>query len=507
MARAAQLLRGGQPGRAGADHGHGPARLDRGRPRHDPALVEGAVDDRDLDLLDRHRVALADLQHARGLARRRAQPPGELREVVGGVQLVDRLAPAVAVDEVVPVRDQVPERAAVVAERHAALHAARALVAQALDGERVDELLVVRRALRGVALRRVDPGDLEEGSELAHYATRSRDALDSAAGFLLGQLGQRPLVVVRHDLLELRQRRVPVAQDPRGDRRLRAQVVLLDQPVQLDRVGLRDLVEADEPHVAARLEAAVVVEHVGHAAAHAGGEVAPRRPEDHRAAARHVLAAVVADALDDRARARVAHGEALAGEAAEERPAGGGAVEHRVADHDVLLGHEGGLVGRAHGEHAAGQALARVVVGVADQRQLDARRQPRAERLAGGAAQREADRLRRQPLGPVDLGDRAREQPADRAVDVADRELARDRLAVVDRVLGLLDQAPVERARQRRVLRAHAPQRRALGDLGHRQHMREVHAARLPVLDRLGGLQQVDAADQSTRCRARRSGA
>ena len=169
---------------------------------------------------------------------------------------------------------------------------------------------------------------------------------------------------------------------------------------------------------------AVLVEHVGDAAAHAGREVAPGRPEDHRAAAGHVLAAVVADALDDGARARVAHREALAGEPAEERAAGGRAVEHGVADQHVLLGHERGVVGRADGEHAAGQALARVVVGVADQRQLDARRQPRAERLPGRAAQREADRLRRQPLGAVDLGDRAREQAADRAVDVADRELA-----------------------------------------------------------------------------------
>ena len=50
-----------------------------------------------------------------------------------------------------------------------------------------------------------------------------------------------------------------------------------------------------------------------------GGEVEAGRAEHHDAAAGHVLAAVVADALDDRHRARVADGEALAGEAAEER--------------------------------------------------------------------------------------------------------------------------------------------------------------------------------------------
>ena len=54
----------------------------------DPALVPRAVDDRELDLLDRDRVALVDLEHARGLARRRAEPAGELREVVRPVQLL-----------------------------------------------------------------------------------------------------------------------------------------------------------------------------------------------------------------------------------------------------------------------------------------------------------------------------------------------------------------------------------------------------------------------------------
>ena len=92
----------------------------------DPALVPRPVDDLDLDLLDRHRVGV-DAEHARRLARRRAQPAGELGEVVRGVQAVDGVAPVVAVDEVVPVRDQVAERAAVVAERDAAVHAAPGL--------------------------------------------------------------------------------------------------------------------------------------------------------------------------------------------------------------------------------------------------------------------------------------------------------------------------------------------------------------------------------------------
>ena len=73
-----------------------------------------------------------DAEHARRLARRRAQPAGELREVVRRVQPVDRVPPVVAVDEVVPVGDQVAERAAVVAERDAAVHAAPGLRLQRL---------------------------------------------------------------------------------------------------------------------------------------------------------------------------------------------------------------------------------------------------------------------------------------------------------------------------------------------------------------------------------------
>ena len=60
--------------------------------------------------------------------------------------------------------------------------------------------------------------------------------------------------------------------------------------------------------------------------------------EDDDDAAGHVFAAVVADALDDGDGAGVAHGEALAGDAAEIAFAGDGAVEHRVADDDRALG-------------------------------------------------------------------------------------------------------------------------------------------------------------------------
>ena len=57
----------------------------------------------------------------------RAQPTGELGEVVGRVQPLDRGVPVVAPDQVVPLRDDVAQRAALVAERDAAVHAAAGL--------------------------------------------------------------------------------------------------------------------------------------------------------------------------------------------------------------------------------------------------------------------------------------------------------------------------------------------------------------------------------------------
>ena len=82
---ARELLRGGEAGRPRADDGDPLAGPLRGRLGQDPALREGVIDDRHLDLLDGDRQVV-DAEHARGLARRGAEPAGELREVVGGVQ-------------------------------------------------------------------------------------------------------------------------------------------------------------------------------------------------------------------------------------------------------------------------------------------------------------------------------------------------------------------------------------------------------------------------------------
>ena len=117
-----QLLGRRQTGRTGADDRNGLARQSLRRLGRDLAGVEGLLDGRDLDLLDRHR-GLVDAQHAGRLARSRAEPTGELREVVRGMELLDGLAPVTLPREVVPLGNEVAKGTTVVTERDPAVHA------------------------------------------------------------------------------------------------------------------------------------------------------------------------------------------------------------------------------------------------------------------------------------------------------------------------------------------------------------------------------------------------
>ena len=168
VAGARELLRGGEAGGAGADDGDRLAGQAPGRLRLHPAVAERLVDDRDLDLLDRH-GGLVDAEHARRLARRRAEPPRELGEVVRGVQALDRRAALAAPHEVVPLGDQVAERAALVAERDAAVHAATGLAAQLGGVALLVDLFPVHDAHRhGPPLGQLALGDLQKALRVSH---------------------------------------------------------------------------------------------------------------------------------------------------------------------------------------------------------------------------------------------------------------------------------------------------------------------------------------------------
>ena len=123
---AGELLCASETGRSGADDRHLLAGLPFSRLWPNPAVLPGVVDDGVLDRLDRHRVAV-DVERAGRFAWRRADASGELGKVVRRVQDVERCFPLLPIDEVVPVGNDVVDRAPVVAEGDATVHAARSL--------------------------------------------------------------------------------------------------------------------------------------------------------------------------------------------------------------------------------------------------------------------------------------------------------------------------------------------------------------------------------------------
>ena len=93
---------------------------------------------------------VVDAEHARSLARRGAQASGEFGKVVRRVQPIDRRAPPIAIHEIVPVGNQVAERAALMTERNAAVHAARRLILQRRVARTAAGLHASRAAARAI---------------------------------------------------------------------------------------------------------------------------------------------------------------------------------------------------------------------------------------------------------------------------------------------------------------------------------------------------------------------
>ena len=173
MSDARELLRRGQTGRAGADDGDALAGLDLRRLRHDPALLPAFIDDRMLDRLDADRLGV-DVERAGGFARRRTDPAGKIREIVGRVQNRQSLLPISPVDQVVPVGNDVVDRAARITERDTTVHAACALDAGLLVSENLDELAVVLQTRSGGLGGLRQTSILDESGWLAHaYAASS----------------------------------------------------------------------------------------------------------------------------------------------------------------------------------------------------------------------------------------------------------------------------------------------------------------------------------------------
>ena len=169
MADTRQLLRRGQTGGAGANNGYFFAGLLCCRLGVYPAFGPGAVDDGVLNGLDAHRVVI-DVQRTRCFAGRGANAAGELGEIIRAVQDLNRSFPIILEHQVVEVRDDVVDRAAAVAKRRAAVHAARALGFGLLVVQPDHKLFVIFDALgnRGIAL--FDARKLHESGNFSHDA-------------------------------------------------------------------------------------------------------------------------------------------------------------------------------------------------------------------------------------------------------------------------------------------------------------------------------------------------
>ena len=175
MPGARELLRASQARRAGADNGDLLAGLVRRQFGFEPER-DGAVGDFAFDGLDGDRVVV-DVERAGRLARRRTNTAGEFGKIIGRVQIARRLGPVVAVDEVVPVRNLVVDRAAggragdaagAVAIGHAAIHTARGLVADFLFRQRQHEFVPMLDTLRDRRVAAVVAFDLEKAGDLTH---------------------------------------------------------------------------------------------------------------------------------------------------------------------------------------------------------------------------------------------------------------------------------------------------------------------------------------------------
>src|SRR5436190_11632247 len=170
------------------------------------------------------------------------------------------------------------------------------------------------------------------------------------------------------------------------------------------------------------------------ASGHAGAEVEADVSEDDDRSARHVLARVITNTLDNRRRAGVAHGEAFPGPSGAEELTAGRAVEDGVAEqHGVPY-----VAGRRqHDDAAAAHPLPDVVVRLADQLHLDARGEEGAEALAGTALEPRPNAAgrRRRPEAPAYLDPEPRTDctvgVAERVTELADPLLVEHRCRVV----------------------------------------------------------------------------
>ncbi|GJD02058.1 hypothetical protein ColKHC_10883 [Colletotrichum higginsianum] len=478
MSGAVELVSGSQTGRAGANDGDLLASADLGRGGDHPSLLEAAVDDGTLDGLDADGV-LVDAENTGTLARGGTDAAGELGEVVGHEQTVESVAPLVLEHQLIPLRNDVGDGATRLglAERNTAVHATGRLVLELVLVETGRQLgpvlgtrlgasvllgtaLVLHEALglvqdEGALLLNGAVADgllnvLELGGLLLLLGVDTRDDGQVVLGTLgLGGLGgllrEDTLVVDRHDLDKTRQGPVEVYQDASSKLGAGVVVVVLDDTTEVgDLGGLLYGFGLDHLGVELGQEVLVDIEDVGNTTRHAGSEVATSAAQNDDTTASHVLTAVVTNALDDSRGTRVADGESLGSNTAEEHCTLGGTVQTDVTDNDIVLGLEHGGAGRIDDQATTRQTLADVVIGVTLELQGNTRGEESTEGLASGTLDVDVDSVQRQTIFTIALGDVVGERSTHGTVGVDNVALDPGRQALVQGQLGLRDELVVQ---------------------------------------------------------------
>src|SRR5712692_1192273 len=130
------------------------------------------------------------------------------------------------------------------------------------------------------------------------------------------------------------------------------------QPVFFVEIEFREGYEIAVKHIIS-----LGAQNVSQAAGHTRSEIQTERPEDDHDATGHILAAVLADALDYGESSAVADGEALPTAAGDKELARGSAVEHGVSGKNVTAPGSG--KSSSDGDGSAGKTFSDVVVGLA----------------------------------------------------------------------------------------------------------------------------------------------
>src|SRR3546814_1903154 len=91
-----------------------------------------------------------------------------------------RDAPIILINEMIPVRDHVVDRTAVMAKWNAAVHAPRGLLFHGIGGQRFDELVPVLQPRFGLFIAAITAFNLKESSGFTHHSSPARGRYSAA---------------------------------------------------------------------------------------------------------------------------------------------------------------------------------------------------------------------------------------------------------------------------------------------------------------------------------------